>query len=459
MMFMKQGCVWVLMLTALQAPAMGLVESYALAVKKEPRLKAATLNVDASKLELEKAKAGYLPKVQLSLNQGRGSTDAETGVAFSSGQRNYTTKNYALTLKQPLLNFGLSPEKNKASENIAIQELQLQSEAQNLFSRLTEKYFNVLYASDVLRSQQNKLNSLERQRIQADKRFRAGVAIKNDLTDLDAELALIKAQILEAESRLNASQKEFQLLVGVVPERLMGLDYQKLKGAELNQRTMDDWMAAARLKNPELLQAEKEISVSSWQHEKDKALHYPTLDLLISRSRTESDSNITIGSKFDTLSGLLQLNVPVYLGGYVTANAQQSAVLIEVARENQAIKQTQVLEKISQEYQNLYQAKHLIEAYDQAIRYYEQSLNGAAKAYAAGTRTLSDVLKLRDRLTDTQLSLSKTCYSYLVSYIHLRELTGETDSEDFIQFDSMLRENAFAFSEESLASLMELDTP
>lgn len=440
-----------------QGWAVGLSESYVLALGKDPRLKAAEFRLDATRFDLSKAEAGYLPKVQLSLSQGRGSTDAETGNPLSSGQRSYTTKNYALTLRQPLINFALSPDRDKAKDSISISELQLQGEVLKLFSRLSERYFNVLYADDVLRTYRNKQNSLDRQRIQADKRFKAGLAVKNDIAELDAEIALVNAQMLEAELQLVTARKQFELLVGGMAPQLNGLDYQKLKQLILDQRSLDDWLAVARSKSPELLQAEKEMQVQKHQHDKDRAMHYPTLDLLLTRSQSESDTNIAIGSRFDTLSGVLQLNVPIYSGGYLTASANQSAALIEAYKQNQDVRYTEITEKMAAEYSSMHNARHLIAAYDDAIRFYEASLAGAAKAYLAGTRTLTDILKMRDRLSDTQLSLSKTCYTYLISYIRLKELSGELVQEDLISLDALLQENMFVFNAENIGLLMGLD--
>lgn len=438
---------------ALDAQAFSLVESYALAVQKDPKLKAATLTLDATRYELDKAKAGYLPRVQMSLSRGRGSTESDTGNALTSSQRTYETKNYGITLRQPLLNMTLAPDKQKAEDNIQISEIQLHAEGMGLFSRVSEKYFNVLHAADILRNQHQKQNSLEKQRIQAEKRYRAGVGVKNDMTDLDAEIALVKAQVMEAELQLAVANAQFEVVTGVMPNRLLALDYAQLKESQFDQRSLEDWLNAARLHNPTLLQAEKEVDVYTHEYQKDRAMHYPTLDFLLSRSRTESDNNITIGTKFDTLSGMVQLNMPIYMGGYTSATAAQSAVQIEAAKSHQDSKYQELVMKISSEYSSLKNARHLMEAYDHAIRAYEDSLTGAIKAQAAGTRTLADVLKMRDRLTETRLNLSKTCYQYILSFIHLRELAGEIDQDDFVGVDRLLKEPYFAEDGDGVAAL------
>lgn len=418
--------------------ALTLAEAYAFAVEHDPRLKAAESNVIATREEMNKSNAGYLPKVQLSLSRGKGSTETETGNPLSSGSRDYDTQNYSLNLKQPLFNLSLSQDKNKAQAHIQMSQYQYLAENLNLFSRVAERYFAVLYAQDVVNNQQQTLKSFNAQLIQAQKRFTSGVGIKNDINDLEAEIAVTQAKIMESETRLITTRKNLQALMGIAaPDMLNQFDVAKVNALNLSDLTLDDYLSIAKKSNPQLLEAYHEIELNKFDYEKLKAAHYPTVDLVLARSYTESDSNITIGNKYNTLSGMVQLNVPLYAGGYTSANARQAATMIEVARSNADAKYSDISEKITDEFTRLQSSKSLIKAYQRAINSYELSVEGTNKAFLAGTRTLSDILQLQQKLDETKLDYSKATYDYLLSYIKLKEYTGEVKQEDFAGIDAL----------------------
>lgn len=418
--------------------AIGLLQALNLAEQHDPKLRYAAHRLQATQEDLTMARAGYYPKVQLSLSQGRGETDAETGFVQSSGRRSYQTKNNSLTLKQPLLNLMLTPQTNIAKESISVGELTLNAERLNLFSRVAEKYFEVLYANESAHSLQQKLNAYQMQKLQADKRFEAGVGIKNDVMEIDAEIALVEAQLIEAQMRQQSTQKGFELLLGIKTDALNVLDDNKLAGLNLEQRSLDEWLEAGLRNNPDIEIANHEIAISQYKYQKDKYQDYPTVDLVVSRAMTESDSNITIGSKFDTTAAIVQLNVPLFTGGYASAIEKQSAILIDAAKDNQEVKQLTLFDNITNTHHQFQQSQHLIEAYRAAAKSYARSLNGAQQAFLAGTRTQAELIKIRDKLEDTQLNMRKSCYSLLLNYLQLKELTGEVSMQDMQMVDQLL---------------------
>ncbi len=420
------------------ANALTLRETYDLAIQADPKVKNAQAMLDANQEELSKAKAGYLPKINLSMSHGRGATDIDTGNVLSSGNRNYDTKNYALTLKQPLLNFALSKDVGKANSIIEMGNADLQGVTNSLVTRLAQRYFDVLLSEEVMNNERQKLESLESQKKQINGRLVAGVSAKNEASDIDAEIFLSKARLSYAEVHRNVVKKNLEAMVGQTIDILSRIDPKQNVDKQYVERTLIDWIALAQKNNPEIKKAHHEITMSEFEYEKNKASHYPTLDFVVTRSRSESDTNNTIGSKFDTTTGILQLNLPIYSGGYMNAMVKQSAAMMVAKKSAEEMTGLELLEKVTQGYGSFHSASQLKAAYENAIQSYQSSLDGTKKAFEAGTKTFADVVIAQDKVNETTLNYHKASYEYLLNFYMLKELTGEISADDLNSNDMLM---------------------
>ena len=425
-------CVVVLLTFTSQCFALDVLQAYQRAANRDPKLTAALAKFQAAQLEQDKAQSGYFPKVELTLSQGIGHTVAETGNTFTSGTSRYNTQNYGLYIRQPIINFGLSQDVAKATAMSDASELDYQFEQNNLYSRLLERYCAVLLAQDSFGTYSKRLTSLNKQLAQAEYRFKVGVGVRDDMNDLNAEIAMTQAKIVDAKAALLSSRNNLKSLILIQPDGLLQFDSYKIEKTALDSRSLEEWVQIARLENPELQRALQEVKASESEYKKQKANYFPTVDFVASKVKSQSDTNNTIGSKYDTTLVSLQLRMPLYGGGYTQSSVKQSAINMEAAKALVDVKSVEINEKISQEYNSLIRSYHLIKANILAKQAYEESSIGAQQAFLAGTRTLADVLKNQNQVDETTLRLKQETYSYLISLIRLKELTGEVSIGDIL---------------------------
>ena len=424
------------------AHAIDFVDAYQMALQNDSKLKATEQRKIGILEEKSKALAGFYPKIQLSLSKGRGETDAETGNFISSGNRSYDTKNYNLTLKQPLFNKTLSADYDKAIANIEIGKSNYDAESNNLISRLTERYLNVLFAKDNLDFNMVRKSTLNDALTQAQKRFQAGLGIKNDINEINAELEVVGANLIEDTNRLESSKRALENLIGTYPAELSRIDFEKVSIQPLDQSSLSTFLAQARENNAELAAAKHQISLTTSDYDKSKAANYPTVDLQITRSYSESESNITIGSSFNTKALAIQVNVPIFAGGYLSASTRQSAAFIEEAKENYNQKSKEISEKVVDAFNGSNNSLALIQAYERSLIVNNEVLEGTKKAFLAGTRTNLDVLKALEKRDHAKLNYAKSNYSYLLNFVQLKELTSQVSIKDVEVLNSLVIEQS-----------------
>jgi len=197
-----------------------------------------------------------------------------------------------------------------------------------------------------------------------------------------------------------------------------------LGGLNPTTQSLDNWLALARQHHPELAAAYQNVEVAKKDIEKKQAGHYPTLDLVGVRSYSQNDSNNTLGSRFDTTTIALQMNVPLFAGGYVNANVRQSASRLTASEESMTAKSREIEFNVRKYYQSLQAQQQSISAYQQAVQSASIALDGTQKGFLAGFKTNHEVLDAQQKLFTNQLSLTKAYYSLISDWVNLQFSSG-----------------------------------
>jgi outer membrane protein TolC len=162
--------------------------------------------------------------------------------------------------------------------------------------------------------------------------------------------------------------------------------------------------------------------------EKQRAGHYPTLDAVAQLSRNANDSINTINSHYQSKAIGLQLNVPLFAGGYVNSTVRQA--LADLERTQQVLEATRrdLGVRIHREYRGVTEGVLKVRALEQAVRSAQQVVVSSRRSFEAGSRTLVDVLNAEQQQASALRDLSQSRYVYLVSRVRLMALSGGAPS-------------------------------
>lgn len=416
-----------------------LIDIYRQAQQYDATLRAAKSNNAAQQEGIDMAKASFLPQARISAYKGRASTDREpTSGPGASQHFVYDSENYSLSIRQSIFNKANFASYDQAKAVAAKSNAVLANEHLGLISRVAGNYLNLLLYVDNLHYTETQKVSVESQLAQAKKRFKVGYGTITEISEAEANLQQVIAKQLEWSNGIESAKRELETMTGVYPENYFTLDPAKLPLTELEPSRVEDWIAFANDKNPEILAAAKDIEVARQEIEKNTSGHYPTLDLVASRAHTESDAANTIGSKYDTNSIGLQLNVPIYSGGYVTAAVRQAVAKQDEAEERLSEKKRAVSADVRKYYNEVVNGIARIRALEASVSSYESALIGTQKGFSAGVRSNVDVLNAQEKLYAAKRDLSKERYSLIFNRIQLKQSAGVLSEADVQEYSDWL---------------------
>lgn len=411
------------MLANAESP-MTLFDAYQQAQQYDATLRAAKADNAAQQEGIDMAIAPFLPQARFSAYQGRASTDRESATLSSSQHLVYDSQNFNFSVRQSIFNRANFAGYDQAKAVAAKSDAVFEKERLSLISRVAVNYLNLLINSDNIHYSEAQKESVQSQLDREKKRYEVGYGTITEISEAEANLQQVIAKQLEWSNGLEYAKRELETITGVYPISYFSLDPGKLPLTEPNPASVEDWIATAYSKNPDILAAAKDIEVARQEVAKNSSGHYPTLDLVASRTHTESDAANTIGSKFDTDSIGLQLNVPIYSGGYVAASVRQAVAKQQKAEEILSERQRAVSADIRKYYNEIVNGIARIHALESSVSSYDTALVGTQKGFIAGVRSNVDVLNAQEKLYSSKRDLSKERYSLIFNRIQLKQSAG-----------------------------------
>lgn len=406
------------------AEALTFFEAYQKARQHDAMLRGAVAENAAQQKEIDLAFAPFLPQARISAYKGRANTDREFVANSASQNLSYDSENYSLTIRQSLINKANFDSYGKAKAMASKSDAKLESGQLSLMGRFTEAYMNLLLSAEYVQYGKAQKNSVQLQYEQAKKRYALGVGTITEVSEAEASLDLVKANELDWLNGFEYAKRVVENLIGEYPENYFTLDPAKLSLSSMEQKTVEEWIATAKAKNPEIQAAIKDVEAARFEVQKANSGHLPTLDLVASKTISESDANNTIGTRFNTDAIGLQLNVPIYQGGYVSAYAEQAASNQLRAEEKLSEIERAVALDARRYFNQIQNGMLRIKSLESSVKSYELALQGTEKGFSAGLRTNVDTLNAQEKLFSARRELAKERYTLILSYILFKQSAG-----------------------------------
>ena len=415
--------------------------AYQKAFEYDAQVRAAKADNLVSKEEIGKALAGFRPRVNVSGARGRNETKSITPSYYGTFQHNdqfYNSINYSVTVQQPLLNLSSLAEYKQAKAVAGKSASVLQNEESNLIVRITEAYCNALYSEDNLEFSQAHIKASQEQLQQMKRRYEKGFGTITEVSEAQAAYDMAIADGVETVNAREFSRRELEHFTGIYPEELCKLVPEKMHLARPVPEKVESWVELARSDNHEVSAARQEVQIAKRELQKQGAVRYPTVTLIGSRNYSESDNNYTIGSTYDTYSISLQMSVPIYTGGYVSASVRQAQAKRLKAQEQLSWQERGVESNVRKYYNGVLSSIAQIQAYEQAVKSGEIALKGTRKGFDAGLRTNIEVLDADEKLLSSRRNLAKSRYQYILNSLQLKDSAGTLSPGDIDEVNDWL---------------------
>lgn len=432
-----------LALCGLAAPAwsLDLRQAYEAAYDNDATIRASRAGAESRRELLPQARAQRLPNISFSAGRNHNDLTSKTQNFVGkpvTAENQYYSGSQTLSVRQPLYRPYLSALVRQAEAQEQDANATLEHDEQTLVTRVGEAYFDALLAQDQLALVQAQKTTYSTQLDAAQKSLKAGSGTRTDIDEAQARLDMTLAQTLEAQQNVEFTRRRLEALTGQSVGTLATLDVQRFQPSAPLPASMDAWIERAEQASPEMQSLRAQLDAAQQEINKAQAGHKPTLDAIAQWSRSSSDSVTSVNSRYDNKTLGLQLNVPLYAGGYVSSTVRQAVAAHERAREVLEASRLDLGVRVHREFRAMTEGVLRIQALEQAVRSGEQALLSNQKSFQAGIRTTLDVLNATQQKTLAQRDLAQARYVYLVSSLRLQALAGEDRQSSVAQANSWL---------------------
>ena len=414
------------------ASALGLIQAYEAALKNDPTYRAAVYENEAGQQYKELGRSSLLPNLSASYSSGKNNSDITSPNVFgqkSTVQRSYNSMSQSIQLRQPLLNLEAIARYYQGVAQTGYSDAQFFARRQELILRLVGAYADAKYAEDRLALAVVQRDSYAEQRRANDRMFEKGEGTKTDMLETQAKFDLAEAELLEAKDAVTDARNALAALVGQEITELDALrDDFRVK--PMLPVGFDEWKVLALEHNPEIIAQRHAVEAAAQDINKNRAGHAPRLDVVASVSKSSSETTYTFNQDIKTNSIGLQLNVPLYAGGYTSALTSQAVSNHEKAKADLETKTNQVLIDLRKSYSLVLSSALRIDALVKSVSSARLLVEATRKSIKGGVRTNLDVLNAQQQLFAAKRDLSLARYNYLLGYLRLRQAAGVVDASD-----------------------------
>jgi len=391
------------------------------AVKTNPDVLAEINLRRAVSAQIDKAEAGYLPSVDLTIGTGYESTDSpSTRTAISHKKISSNRNEASLNLRQML--FDGMETSNEVKRFTALEKSQsynVYGVAENTGLQAAEVYLNVLRWQSLVDLAATNLDAHESTHAQITLRSERGVGRKADTDQSQGRLALAKANLLAEESNLQDQETTYLRVVGDYPVNLSD----PLFSTSAIPETQEEAIAKAIDNHPTLKSANADIESAYAQYDTASAVFYPRVDLEI--GATANNNLNGIDGHDNDVTAMIRLRYNLLNGGRDSARRIETAYLINQAAEIRNNTLRQVEQSVRFSWNALQTVKNQMQYFKAHVDSSLRSRDAYLQQFSLGQRTLLDLLDSENELFVARKALANAQYDELFANYRVLNSMGE----------------------------------
>ena len=424
---------------AASAQALGPFQVYEQALRNDPEFLGAIKERDAGLESRNIGRAGLLPKLSYSYNKGRNNSQAtylnERGNTHDD--RNYNSYGSTLTLQQPLIDYEAYANYRKGVAQALFADETFRSKSQELLVRVLTHYTQALFAQDQIDNARAKKHAYEQQFRQNQQMFQQGEGTRTDILEAESRYELATAEEIQAHDEQDAALRELGALIGVATLDIDELTplARSFNPLPLEPASFSSWHEMALVSNPILASQREALEVARYEVERNRAGHLPKLNAYASVRQMESDSGNTYNQRYDTNTIGIEVSLPLYAGGGVSASVRQaSSNLAQVEYELEG-KTRETLIELRRQFKACQSGVSKLRAYQKALVSAEALVVSTRQSILGGERVNLDALNAEQQLYSTRRDLAQTRYDYLLAWTKLHFYAGTLGAQDLARVD------------------------
>jgi outer membrane protein len=438
---------------SISAQAADLVEVFQQAYVNDPSFQNALATFQANQENIPIARSSLLPQITSTANSLYNHAVSKmpasplaqtisnlTGVPFQQVY-NYNSNQYQLNVSQTVFNYEQWVTLIQAKDGVKAANATFNAAYQGLMATVAQAYFNVLDAEDNLRFIEAQKAAIYRQLDQVEQQFKVGLVAITGVYQAQAAYDNVVAQEIEAQNRIVNRREDLRAITGRYYDHLAALS-SDVPLVSPEPSNVEQWVDMSVQQNWALVAARYSAKAARDQINIERAGHLPVLDAVATTGETRSGNSPFTGQQDIYANSIgLELTLPIYQGGLVTAQTKQATYEWQAAVDNQELAYRTAVNDTRQEFNNVIAGISKIKADKQAIISNKASLESTFEAYKVGTQTMLDVLQSQQTLYNTLHVFASDQYAYIDALVALKEAAGTLNVNDLQIINAWLTEN------------------
>ncbi|MDE2428153.1 MAG: TolC family outer membrane protein [Burkholderiales bacterium] len=425
---------------SLNAGATDLLQIYKDALANDAQYASARASFTAGQEKPVQGRAGLLPGIALKGSDTKSSTDSESDAIAGSRTYKGVTNTWTLALSQPLFNWANWQQYEQGKLSLLVSNAQFSQAKQDLIVRVAQAYFDVLAAQDTLATLQAQKIAISEQLASAKRNFEVGTSTITDTHEAQARYDLVTAQEFAGQSDLQVKRSALQQIIGKEAGDLASLKAGvKLQAPQPGK--IEDWVSFAEKQNYGVVASQVAVEIAKRDIEKNRAGHYPTVDLVASTGRTSNAGATNLsgtGVAKPTTIGV-QWTIPIFSGFSVDSRVKESIALEDKARNDLEANRRAAAQGARQAYVGVTSGLAQVKAYEAAEISSQSALDSNKLGYQVGVRINIDVLNAQQQLYTTRQTLAKARYDTIMNGLRLKSAAGNLQEQDLNEVNALLQ--------------------
>ena len=422
--------------------AENLLQAYRDARGYDAQYAAARHALEAGREKLPQGRALVLPTLNLAANATNTKIDSESReVSLApSFTRDTRAHGYTLTFTQPIYRKQNFLQYEQAGFQVRQAEASFDLAGQDLIVRVAQSYFDALAAQDTLELVRAQKAAISEQLAQAKRNFDVGTATITDTHEAQARYDLIVAQEIAAENDLENKRRALQQFTGKAYASLEPLR-PDMRLSPPDPAGVQPWVDLSEKQSYLVRIQEAATEVARLEMKRNRAGHFPTLDLVATHGQTSQtgSSFSAVGSDLTTTTVGLQLALPLYQGGAIRSREREAAANFEKAKQDLENARRSSAFSARQGYLAVISGMAQVQALEQALVSSQSALDSNKLGYEVGVRINIDVLNAQQQLYSTRRDLALARYNTVTSHLRLKAAAGALSVEDLEQVNRAVR--------------------
>lgn len=440
--------------TTALADSMTLADVVTRTLDTHPEYQQAQRLVESAKEGVTQAKAGFLPKVDLSLGTGYERTENQSTInrqvanPSRSDHADSDRQEASLTVTQMLFDGFATPARvEQAKANLENQVSFGKEVANKVVVLSTEAFYDVQKEQTNLLIDEQNLKMHKTYQSQIQRRVRSGKSNKADLEQVNSRVALAEAQVIRRQELLEQAKSEFFRQVGLEADVLENniVDY-ALVPASLEEAT-----DVAFATNPRIKSLEAALKASESSITEAKSAYLPRFDLELEAKR---DQNINgIDKKDHSEQAMVRMSYNLYNGGADKARHLASLSEREASRQALADVKRSVTKDVRVAWFEYQLTSKRIASLSAQVRAAKATKIAYKSQFDVGQRTLLDVLDSEREYNSARVLLETTQKDRDFSVYQLLSFMGKA-SDVFEKEEELILDVEEVNEEQVLESLV-----